>query len=216
MSDERFLSRWVRRKSEAKSLAPQAAAPPVASPIVASPVVAAPVLAPSTPAAAAARSQAPPPDASDAAPPLPPVESLTFESDFTPFMRPGVDEVLKREAIKSLLRDPRFNVMDGLDVYIDDYSKPDPLPQGWLEKMNQVARLGDYAGREKAAEEARAAALAQASAPATSQESAASAEKTLEEQPLADASAPAPADTSNAVSKPSGLPQSGQSPRESG
>jgi hypothetical protein len=34
--------------------------------------------------------------------------------------------------------------MDGLDVYIDDYSKPDPLPEGWLEKMNQVARLGEY------------------------------------------------------------------------
>jgi len=34
--------------------------------------------------------------------------------------------------------------MDGLDVYIDDYSKPGPLPDGWLEKLNQVARLGEY------------------------------------------------------------------------
>jgi len=31
--------------------------------------------------------------------------------------------------------------MDGLDVYIDDYSKPDPLPEGWLEKLNQFANL---------------------------------------------------------------------------
>ena len=76
--------------------------------------------------------------------PLPPVESLTPESDFTPFMRPGVDPATKRAALRVLVRDPRFNVMDGLDVYIDDYTKPDPLPEGWLEKLNQVAHLGHY------------------------------------------------------------------------
>jgi hypothetical protein len=38
--------------------------------------------------------------------------------------------------------------MDGLDVYIDDYSKPDPLPEEWLGKLNQLARLGDYPARE--------------------------------------------------------------------
>ena len=72
------------------------------------------------------------------------IESLTPESDFIPFMAKGVDDVVKRRALKTLFQDPRFNVMDGLDVYIDDYSKPDPLPEGWLEKMNQVARLGEY------------------------------------------------------------------------
>jgi len=76
--------------------------------------------------------------------PLPPVESLTPESDFAPFMRDDVDPGLRRQALRTLFRDPRFNVMDGLDVYIDDFSKPDPLPEGWLEKMNQVARLGEY------------------------------------------------------------------------
>jgi hypothetical protein len=40
--------------------------------------------------------------------------------------------------------------MDGLDVYIDDFSKPDPLPEGWLEKLNQVTRLGDYRPPEEA------------------------------------------------------------------
>ena len=59
--------------------------------------------------------------------PLPPVESLTFESDFSAFMRPGVDSTVRRAALRKLLRDPRFNVMDGLDVYIDDYSKPSPI-----------------------------------------------------------------------------------------
>ena len=30
--------------------------------------------------------------------------------------------------MKKLFADPHYNVMDGLDVYIDDYSKPDPIP----------------------------------------------------------------------------------------
>jgi hypothetical protein len=94
--------------------------------------------------------------------PLPPVESLTPESDFSPFMRAKVDESLKRRALKTLFQDPRFNVMDGLDTYIADYSQPDPLPEGWLEKMGQMAHLGDRPARleeeRKAAEEARVAA----------------------------------------------------------
>jgi hypothetical protein len=125
MSDDHFLSRWSRRKAQAKS--PASEPPPAA----ASP---APVV--SVPAE---------PNVSEAAPlPLPPVESLTLDSDYAPFMQPGVDASLRRTALKTLLADPRFNVMDGLDVYIDDYSKPDPLPEGWLEKINAVARLGDY------------------------------------------------------------------------
>jgi hypothetical protein len=63
-----------------------------------------------------------------------------------------VDPDLRRQALKTLFQDPRFNVMDGLDVYIDDYSKPDPLPEGWLEKMNQVARLGAYEPPKEEAE----------------------------------------------------------------
>jgi hypothetical protein len=35
---------------------------------------------------------------------------------------------VKNAAFKKLFADPHFNVMDGLDIYIDDYSKPDPLP----------------------------------------------------------------------------------------
>ena len=58
---------------------------------------------------------------------LPPIESLTSGSDFAAFMRPGVDESLKRGALKQLFTDPHFNVMDGLDIYIDDYTRPDPI-----------------------------------------------------------------------------------------
>jgi hypothetical protein len=65
------------------------------------------------------------------------VESLTFESDFTAFLRPGVDDKVKRAALKQLFRDPRFNIMDGLDTYIDDYTKADPIPPDILADLMQ-------------------------------------------------------------------------------
>ena len=73
--------------------------------------------------------------------PLPPLESLTIDSDFSPFMQPGVDEALKRSALRKLLRHPRFNVMDGLDVYIDDYSKPSPLEPELVRTLAQARYL---------------------------------------------------------------------------
>ena len=73
-----------------------------------------------------------------AAPALPSIDSLTFESDFTAFMKPDVDPSLKRLALKKLLHDPRFNVMDGLDTYIDDYSKPDPIDPDVVKQLMQA------------------------------------------------------------------------------
>jgi len=124
VSDDNFLSRWSRRKVAARKGERQDEVVPAATPVE----------------AVAPRPTAQPP----APPPLPPVESLTPESDFTPFMGSEVDPGLRRQALRTLFRDPRFNVMDGLDVYIDDYSKPDPIPADWLGKLNQMARLGDY------------------------------------------------------------------------
>ncbi|MGH8727738.1 MAG: DUF3306 domain-containing protein [Burkholderiales bacterium] len=69
---------------------------------------------------------------------LPSLESLTIDSDFSGFFRAKIDENLRRAALKKLLRDPHFNVMDGLDVYIDDYSLPDPIPETMLEKLEHV------------------------------------------------------------------------------
>jgi uncharacterized protein DUF3306 len=74
---------------------------------------------------------------------LPPLESLTIDSDFSPFMQAGVDENLKRSALRKLLRDPRFNVMDGLDVYIDDYSKPSPLEPELARALMQARYIFD-------------------------------------------------------------------------
>ncbi len=78
------------------------------------------------------------PAAADPAPPLPSVDSLTFESDFKAFMQAKVEESVKRAALKKLFADPRFNVMDGLDVYIDDYSKDDPIPQAMLATLEHA------------------------------------------------------------------------------
>ncbi len=143
MSGEGFLSRWSRRKraSTTGRDAPALDAAP------------APAAAPSDSGTVPATV----PDAEPAPPqPLPSIESLTADSDFAPFMRPDVDEGLRRQALKKLFQDARFNVMDGLDVYIDDYSKPDPLPEGWLEKLEQVKRLGSFREAEEEAAEAGA------------------------------------------------------------
>jgi uncharacterized protein DUF3306 len=73
-------------------------------------------------------------------------------------MQRDVDPTLKGRALKTLFGDPALYPMDGLDVYIDDYSKPDPLPEGWLEKLNQLASLDGPAANPSPAEEAEQAA----------------------------------------------------------
>ena len=55
------------------------------------------------------------------------VESLTIDSDFTRFMQPAGRRIGQARGAEEAVRDPRFNVMDGLDIYIDDYTQPDPI-----------------------------------------------------------------------------------------
>jgi hypothetical protein len=73
--------------------------------------------------------------------PLPDVNALTPASDFAPFMARGVDAGVRNLAMKKLFTDPHFNVMDGLDIYIDDYGKPDPIPESWYAEMRQMKVL---------------------------------------------------------------------------
>jgi hypothetical protein len=115
MSDG-FLGRWSRRKEaarEGKALEPE---PPLPA------NVAQPEDAP------AATEAAPPPTLED-------VQSLTPADDFTRFVQPDVPPDVKNAAMKRLFADPHFNQMDGLDVYIDDYGKPDPIPPEMLKKL---------------------------------------------------------------------------------
>jgi hypothetical protein len=137
MSDDRehdnegFLRRWARVKSEARETA----------------------TAPATPAPAAPQPKV---EASESAPHLPSPEELTFDSDFSGFFHPKVDENLRRQALRKLFSDPHFNVMDGLDVYIDDYSKTEPIPAAMLAGLRQAQRILEWAA-EKPAEKQPAA-----------------------------------------------------------
>jgi len=54
---------------------------------------------------------------------LPPLESLTGESDFTPFMSEGVPEIIKRKAMRILWRaNPLFGFRDEMNDYDEDYN----------------------------------------------------------------------------------------------
>jgi hypothetical protein len=87
---------------------------------------------------ASAAAAATPPPAAAPSPALPALESVTFESDFAAFMQAKVDEGVKRAALRKLFGDPRFNVMDGLDIYIDDYSIEDPIPAALLAQLDHA------------------------------------------------------------------------------
>lgn len=124
------LRRWSQRKLEAaRTEAQSRVETPPARPDAAA--------ATETPASATRHALEAPGSELPAAGELPPIASLTIDSDFAPFFKPQVDESIKRAALKQLFRDPRFNIMDGLDTYIDDYTKADPIPAAMLEDLMQ-------------------------------------------------------------------------------
>jgi len=67
--------------------------------------------------------------------------NLTPDSDFGQFLRQEISEEIRRKAMKTLFADPHFNIMDGLDIYIDDYSISDPIPPEMLASLNQARGL---------------------------------------------------------------------------
>jgi len=85
--------------------------------------------------------------------------------DFSAFMQPGVDPSVQQAAMKKMFTDPHFNVMDGLDIYIGDYSKPDPIPLEMLKRMVQSDMLNIFSKEpdEKTQGEAKVQALASSS-----------------------------------------------------
>ena len=91
----------------------------------------------------------PPAKTSEAMPTLEDVLKLTKDSDFSAYVKPGIDPQVQQAAMQKLFSDPRYNIMDGLDIYIDDYSKPDPIPLDMLKKMNQSKMLGLFKTAEE-------------------------------------------------------------------
>jgi hypothetical protein len=173
--DGGFLSRWSQRKALARqgvtpaALPTQPERPPAQAPAAATPIgglvapaLTLPVQSVDPPATAPGPTQAQP---ADPPPTLADVAALTRESNYSRFVAPDVDSAVKNAALKKLFGDPHFNVMDGLDVYIDDYSRPDPLPPSSVRKMAQAAFLG-LIDAEPAQPAAAAAAATEAQAPA--------------------------------------------------
>ena len=74
---------------------------------------------------------------------LPPLETLADDADLSAYLGQQVDASLRRQALKRIFSTPGFNVMDGLDVYIDDYSIADPIPAEMLAQMSQARMLFD-------------------------------------------------------------------------
>jgi Protein of unknown function (DUF3306) len=142
-----FLSRWARRKQDV--LAGKPVVDPVAKPSMAQ-TTALPIetadlainkaVAQSNIAQAATDNIATgvPADANLELPPAPTLEdasALTPGSDFKPFMASNVSPEVKNAAMKKLFADPHYNVMDMMDTYVDDYSKPDPMPESMLKQL---------------------------------------------------------------------------------
>jgi hypothetical protein len=138
--DDNFLSRWSRRKVAVKQGVPVVPEP------LPTPVRAEPVLRqaqddrssepPASPSTSSGRTENPPPTLED-------VAQLTRESDFSRFVASDVDPGVKNAAMKKLFAsDPHFNVMDGLDTYIDDYNQYEPIPKSMLRQMAGARALG--------------------------------------------------------------------------
>ena len=127
-SGEAFLSRWSRRKLEARE---SEAGPAEAAPAPQAASDAGPNAA-----------EAPPPRAPNApAEPLPPVESLTSQSDFRPFMGADVPLETRQAALKKLFADSYFNVPDPFEAYMEDYTKADPIPIGMLRTLDHARQV---------------------------------------------------------------------------
>ena len=74
-------------------------------------------------------------------PPLPPVEQLTPQSDFSGFMNPKVEDALRRVALKKLFSDPHFNIPDPYEAYSGDYTGGEPIPPAMLATLEQMKAL---------------------------------------------------------------------------
>jgi len=122
--DEPFFSRWARLKKESRDIpagdATDGAAPPAA--LTPDDGAAGDEQAPAAANAEAAEDQAAAPSLE-----LPPLESLTAESDFSAFMQPGVDSTLRSAALRKMWQNPIYGVVDDLDPFRADFAAFTPL-----------------------------------------------------------------------------------------
>ncbi|UCH41132.1 MAG: DUF3306 domain-containing protein [Gammaproteobacteria bacterium] len=138
-SKESALSRWSRRKLEAQ----QAEARPAEA---GEDETGADEAMTNEVAPAAAEEQ---PVLTDAD--MPDIESLSENSDFTPFMSPGVSDKLRNLALRKLFHAPVFNIRDGLDEYDDDFTSFEKLGGIVTADMKHQVEMQQQKLREKLA-----------------------------------------------------------------
>jgi hypothetical protein len=132
--NENFVSRWSRRKSEARK-AEEKPGEPTPSPELAPPAAPAVSNAGAAPSVAGVQSAV-------AAPQLPPIESLKgLASDYRDFMQPGVDDKVKRSALKKLFSDPHFENFERFEAYCEDYTQSEPIPLAMLKTLEHAKGL---------------------------------------------------------------------------
>jgi hypothetical protein len=132
MLEEGFLRRWARRKTE--TLEGRAPAPEPA----AAEAVDAPLPAQVPQAAAPTAASQPAGEPATALPTMEDVATLDADSDFSAFVARGVDQAVRRGALKKLFADPHFQVMDKLDIYIDDYTQASPVSEAMLASLSHA------------------------------------------------------------------------------
>lgn len=150
MAEEGFLRRWARRKTETNAgIEP---APEPASDIVVAPAAARVPVAEAVAAGQTAPAQPTPvqptPSQPIVLPTMDDVAQLTPESDFSAFVARGVDQAVRRSALKKLFADPHFNVMDKLDMYMDDYNVASPMSSEMLASLKHSKSFFDQAAEE--------------------------------------------------------------------
>jgi hypothetical protein len=133
--NETFLGRWSRLKRQEEKKTSEPAVPPADE--------------------VAKEAEAPPP--------LPSMETLTPQSDFSAFMHPKVLDSVRRVALKKLFADPHFNVEDLNEAYSGDWTGGEPITQEMLARLNQARMhlLSDEDRLKLEAEEAQVEAEAQ-------------------------------------------------------
>ena len=61
--------------------------------------------------------------------------------DLSVLLREELSDAVRKQTLKAIFADPHFNVMDGLDTYIDDYSISEPIPPEMMAMLNQARFL---------------------------------------------------------------------------
>jgi len=140
-----FLGRWSQRKQAVRQGTPLVE-PVIKQNTTVAPVNQAQAATDSLPksasgtvnidaATATATDPTAPPTVAAPAPTLADVQALQPSDSFARFVAPDVSPQVRNAAMKKLFADPHYNVMDGLDIYIDDYSIASPLPAATLRQM---------------------------------------------------------------------------------